>query len=91
MSKINQYSAAKKLAILQEFWKGQKRHIDVAEKYDISVTTLVKWRHRHEFMGMMDYRFKPGTKAILLSLNFKPFKIIFQEDIHSMKSLISII
>ena len=51
MSKINQYSAAEKLAILDEFEAGELRRIDVAHKYDISVATLVKWRYRYQLYG----------------------------------------
>lgn len=51
MSKIYQYSAAEKLAILQELETGQIILLDVAKKYDISKTTLVRWRHRYELYG----------------------------------------
>lgn len=51
MSKINQYKAAEKLAILQELETGQATCVEIAKKYDISVTTLVKWRHRYELYG----------------------------------------
>ena len=42
---------AEKLAILQDFEMGQARCLDVAQKYDISIYTLVKWRHRYELCG----------------------------------------
>lgn len=51
MSKINQYDAAEKLAILQELEMAQATRLEVAQKYDISVTTLVKWRRRYELYG----------------------------------------
>lgn len=51
MSKIHQYSAAEKLAILQELEMGEIILKEVAKKYDISKTTLVKWRHRYELYG----------------------------------------
>ena len=51
MSKINQYSASEKLAILEEFEMGQAIRLDVAKKYDINITTLEKWRHIYELYG----------------------------------------
>lgn len=48
MSKINQYSAAEKLAVVQELEMGQVARSDVAQKYDISINTLVKWRHSYD-------------------------------------------
>lgn len=51
MSKIHQYSAAEKLAILEELEMGQTRCIDVAQKYDICKNTLLKWRHRYGLYG----------------------------------------
>lgn len=51
MSKINQYSAAEKLVILQELEKGEIILKEVAKKYGISKNTLVKWRRRYEIYG----------------------------------------
>lgn len=51
MSKIHQYSAAEKLAILQELEMGEIILKEVAKKYSISKNTLVKWRHRYELYG----------------------------------------
>ncbi|RCW50877.1 helix-turn-helix domain-containing protein [Paenibacillus prosopidis] len=51
MAKSNQYSALEKFAILQELETGRSRLIDVAQKYGISKTTLVKWRHQYQLDG----------------------------------------
>ncbi|NEW09505.1 helix-turn-helix domain-containing protein [Paenibacillus sp. SYP-B3998] len=37
-----------KLAIIQELKAGQSSRVEVAKKHNLSVTTLVKWRHRYE-------------------------------------------
>ncbi|MCF2715956.1 helix-turn-helix domain-containing protein [Paenibacillus polymyxa] len=52
MSKKNAYNAIEKLAIIQELKAGQSSRVEVAKKHNISVTTLVKWRHRYELYGM---------------------------------------
>ncbi|AIF51285.1 transposase [Pelosinus sp. UFO1] len=51
MSKINQYSAAEKLVILQEIETSQTTLLDIAKKYDINKSTLLNWRHRYELNG----------------------------------------
>jgi transposase len=51
MSAKNEYTGAEKLAILQELETGQDGRLDVAGKYNISITTLKKWRHRYELYG----------------------------------------
>ena len=51
MSKIKQYSAAEKLAILQELETAQATILEIAEKYERSRTTLINWRHRYELYG----------------------------------------
>jgi transposase len=52
MSAKNEYTGAEKLAILQELETGQAGRLDVAGKYNISITTLKKWRHRYELYGL---------------------------------------
>ena len=69
MSKINQYSVEEKLAILQELEMGQAIRSDVAQKYDISINTLVKWRHRYELYGYEGLKIgglKPHTYLFLI-------------------------
>lgn len=48
---MNQYSAAEKIAILQELDTSQATLLDVANKYDINRTSLKEWRHRYELYG----------------------------------------
>lgn len=62
MSKINQYSATEKLAILQELENGEIMLKEVAKKYDISKNTLVKWRHRYEIYGYEGLEIKTHYK-----------------------------
>lgn len=52
MSKKNEYNATEKLAIIQELEMGLGTRAGVAQKYNISVHTLVKWRHRYELYGI---------------------------------------
>lgn len=51
MSKINKYSAAEKLAILQELETGQTSRENIAKKYNVDLTTLREWRNRYELHG----------------------------------------
>ncbi|WP_223067770.1 helix-turn-helix domain-containing protein [Paenibacillus caui] len=52
MAKKNEYNAAEKLAIIEELEAGEGTRGEVSQKYNISVNTLVKWRHRYELYGM---------------------------------------
>jgi transposase len=52
LSKKNEYNATEKLAIIQELEAGQESRAGVAQKYNISVNTLVKWRHQYELYGI---------------------------------------
>jgi transposase-like protein len=52
MSKKNEFNATEKLAIVQELEAGLGTRTEVAQKYNISVNTLVKWRHRYELYGI---------------------------------------
>lgn len=70
MSKINQYNAAEKLAIVQELESGRRR-IDVAQKYDISVNTLVKWRHRYELYGYEGLKIQTQHKSYSAELKLQ--------------------
>ena len=44
MSKINEYDAEDKLAILKEYEAGSDSRSEIACKYYISVSTLKEWR-----------------------------------------------
>lgn len=63
MSKINQYSAAEKLAILQELEICQTSLFDFAKKYDISKSTLVKWRRRYNLYGYEGLEIRTNYKS----------------------------
>ncbi len=52
MAKIHEYNATEKLAILGELQAGEGTRMEIALKYNISVNTLVKWRHRYELYGI---------------------------------------
>jgi transposase len=41
-----------KLAVIKEWGQGLGTRAEAAQKYNISVQTLVKWRHRYELYGM---------------------------------------
>lgn len=51
MSKINKYSAAEKLSILQEFEMGEITLLDIAKKYEINKSSLINWRHCYKLYG----------------------------------------
>lgn len=52
MSKPDTYTAIKKLAVLEELAAGEGTRAEIAHKYNINISTLVKWRHRYELYGM---------------------------------------
>jgi transposase len=52
LSKKNEYNAIEKLAIVQELKAGQGSRVEVAKNHNISVNTLVNWRHRYELYGI---------------------------------------
>lgn len=59
MAKQNQYTAAEKLVILEELNTGLSPLMDLAQKYGISKTTLVKWRHQYKLYGYEGLEPKP--------------------------------
>jgi transposase-like protein len=98
MSKVNQYSAAEKLAILQELKMGKAKRLDVAQKYDISINTLVKWRHRYELYGYEGLKIRTHNKRYPaelklqavqddLSGNYSQYEIIDKYKIASRTQL----
>ncbi|HYH05398.1 MAG TPA: helix-turn-helix domain-containing protein [Bacillota bacterium] len=71
MSKINQYDGTEKLAILLELEKGQMRVSEITQKYDISKTTLNKWRHSYELYGLEGLRVKTHYGRYSAELKFQ--------------------
>ncbi len=71
MSKIHQYSASEKLIILQELEKGEIVLKEVAKKYDITKSTLVKWRHRYELHGYEDLEIRIYNKKYPVELKIQ--------------------
>jgi transposase len=99
MSKINQYSGAEKLSILRDFETSQTRRLDVAEKYNISIYTLVNWRHRYELYGYEGLEIRTHNKRYsaelksqavqdYLSGNYSQYQIIDEYQIASRGQLI---
>ncbi|SFM40880.1 Transposase and inactivated derivatives [Paenibacillus sp. 1_12] len=70
MSKKNEYNAIEKLAIIDELAAGRGTREEVARKYNISVNTLVKWRHRYAFYGMdgLEIRIRNRSYSVELKL-----------------------
>lgn len=100
MSKINQYSAAEKLAVLQELEMGQITRLGVARKYDISISTLIKWRHRYELYGYEGLEIRTHNEKYpadlklqavqdYLSGNYSQYEIIDKYKIASRTQLTS--
>jgi len=52
VSKKNEHNATEKLTIVKELESGKLSRAEVARKHNISVTTLVKWRHQYELNGI---------------------------------------
>ncbi|SFE97144.1 Helix-turn-helix domain-containing protein [Paenibacillus algorifonticola] len=71
MSKKNEYNAIEKLAIIQELKAGQSSRVEVAKKHNISVTTLVKWRHRYELYGIEGLEIHSHTRSYSAELKLQ--------------------
>ncbi|MVP00638.1 helix-turn-helix domain-containing protein [Paenibacillus lutrae] len=52
MANIHEYNGNEKMAIIEELQAGEATRKEIAHKYNISVGTLVKWRHRYELYGI---------------------------------------
>ena len=72
MSKMNEYSGAEKLAALQELENGQGTRKDVARKYHISLTTLVKWRRRYKLYGLEGLEIQSHNNSYSAELKLQP-------------------
>jgi transposase len=100
MSKENEFIAVEKLAVLQELETGQDRRIDVARKYNISISTLVKWRRRYELYGIEGLEIRAHNRSYseelklqavqdYLSGNYSQYQIIDKYKIASRTQLAS--
>jgi transposase-like protein len=98
MSKKNEFNATEKLAIVQELEAGPGTRTEVAQNYNISVNTLVKWRHRYELYGIegLEIRIHNGSypaelkvQAVqdYLSGQFSQYQIIDKYKIASRTQL----
>jgi transposase len=70
LSKKNEFSALEKLAVIQEWEEGQGTRTEVAQRHNISVNTLVKWRHRYELYGIegLEVRIRQSSYSMELKL-----------------------
>lgn len=98
MAKMNEYGATEKFAILQELEEGLGTRAEIAQKYNISVTTLVKWRHLYEKDGIVgleicthykSYSAELKLQAVLdyLSGQYSQYEIIDKYNISSRTQL----
>lgn len=71
MSKRNEYNAKEKLAIIQQLELGQGTRSEVAQNYEISVNTLVKWRHQYELYGMEGLEIRNRNNSYSAELKFQ--------------------
>ncbi|MCM3042763.1 helix-turn-helix domain-containing protein [Paenibacillus motobuensis] len=71
MAKIHEYNAAEKLAILEELQAGNGTRGEIARKYNINVSTLVKWRHRYELYGIEGLEIRVQNRKYSLELKLK--------------------
>ncbi|RKN59700.1 helix-turn-helix domain-containing protein [Paenibacillus ginsengarvi] len=63
MGKINEFSGIEKLEILRELEDGRSTRKQVAQKYNITVTTLVKWRRKYEQYGTQGLEFRTRNNS----------------------------
>jgi transposase len=71
MSKINKYSAAEKLSILQEVEMGETTLLDIAKKYEINRSSLINWRHRYELYGYNGLEIRTHNKSYSAELKIQ--------------------
>ena len=63
MGKINEYSGIEKLEILQELDASCSTRKEVAEKYNVSINTLVKWHRKYELYGAQGLEIRTRNKS----------------------------
>ncbi|KEQ21562.1 helix-turn-helix domain-containing protein [Paenibacillus tyrfis] len=71
MAKKNEYNAKEKLTIIKEWEEGAGTRAEVAQRYNISVNTLVKWRHRYELYGMEGLEIRTGKSSYSVELKLR--------------------
>ncbi|SEP19438.1 helix-turn-helix domain-containing protein [Paenibacillus sp. OV219] len=71
MSKKNEHNSTEKLAIVQEFIAGNISRAGVARKHNISVSTLVKWRHQYELYGVEGLAIRAHNNSYSAELKLK--------------------
>ncbi|NHN35459.1 helix-turn-helix domain-containing protein [Paenibacillus agricola] len=71
MSKKNEYTGVEKLAIIGELEAGEGTRVEVARKYNFSVNTLVKWRHRYELYGVDGLEIRIGIRRYPVELKLQ--------------------
>lgn len=71
LSKQNGYDPKEKLAIIQELGAGYGSRTTVAQKYNISVNTLVKWRHQYELYGIEGLETRPHNNSYSAELKLQ--------------------
>lgn len=52
MGKINEYSGIQKLEILRELEDGRSSAKELAEKYNVNVSTFIKWKRKYKLFGI---------------------------------------
>lgn len=80
MSKPDTYTAIEKLAVLEELAAGEGTRAEIAHKYNINISTLVKWRHRYELYGMDELEIRVRNRSYSVEL-----KILAVQDYLSGK------
>jgi transposase len=66
-----EYNASQKLLIIQELEAGGGTRAEIAHKYNISVNTLVKWRHRYELYGMEGLEIRVRNRSYSAELKLR--------------------
>jgi transposase len=71
LTKKNEFTAGEKLRIIEELESGEGTRVEVARKHNISVNTLVKWRHRYELYGIDGLEVQVRNRSYSADLKMK--------------------
>ncbi|QHT63300.1 helix-turn-helix domain-containing protein [Paenibacillus lycopersici] len=77
MSKKNEHNSAEKLTIVQALMSGKMSRVGVARKHNISVSTLVKWRHQYELYGVEGLAIRTRNNSYSAELKLKAVQNYF--------------
>jgi transposase len=85
VSKIQQYNASEKLAILKEYETSRTTLVNILEKYNIAKRTFYSWRRQYKLYGNKGLEIRNHNKSYYQNLNFLLSSTLYLATIRRMK------